>query len=679
MALRRVTLTALLVVFITTSVSALAQVPDPPALHPASDSADLTKMSLEQLMELPVLTVVTASKREQKTTEVAAQATVVTAEDIRVYGYRTLADVLRSVPGFYTTYDRGYGYVGVRGFGRPGDFGGRTLLLLDGHRMNDPLYDTAAVLNDFIVDVDLIERVEVIRGPGSALYGNNAFFAVINVITKRAAAIGNVEASVEAGTYDTYKGRLTYGTRTGHGTEVVLSASGSRSQGNPSLYYPEHDSPESGNGVARDGDAEEANSVFGSIRRGGLTLEAAYVARDKDNPSASYGTYFGIPIQTFDRHGVLEGKYQRAIRDDLKASARIYYDWYKYEGDYAYDVAAAGEPTEIAYNRDESISESVGGEVQLNWHVSSRQEATFGAEYILGFREVMRNFDVSPRTDYLNVDRDFRSFAIYLQDEYHLLPNLAITAGLRYDNFDTFGDTVNPRLAAIYNPGDTTTLKFLYGSAFRAPNVNEFYYEDGGRTSKLNPDLEPEKVSTYEVVWEQKLGARWRGSAAGFLSSVKDLIDSTQDAGDGLYFYENVDRAEARGLEFQLEGQLATNLRGRLSYTWSKTEDQATGEQLNNSPEHLAKLNLTAPVFKGWLFAGGEVQYMSDRTTVAGLTLDDVWLVNATLFTARIKGVWDFSLSVYNLFDVSYRDPAADPDTVEQDSRTLRLKLVAHF
>ena len=136
---------------------------------------------------------------------------------------------------------------------------------------------------------------------------------------------------------------------------------------------------------------------------------------------------------------------------------------------------------------------------------------------------------------------------------------------------------------------------------------------------------------------------------------------------------------DARGLEFQLDGQLTRDVRGRASYTFAKTEDAATGKPLNNSPEHLAKLNLTAPVVKGWLFAGGEVQYMSDRTTVEGLTLDDVWLVNATLFTARIKGVWDLSLSVYNLFDTSYRDPAAAPDTVEQDGRTLRLKLVAHF
>ena len=194
--MRYVGLISMLVFIATLSLgvgSVCAMTSDASATTQAPKSTDLAEMSLEQLMDIPVLTVVTASKREQTTTQAPAQASVVTADDIRKYGYRTLADILRSAPGFYITYDRSYGFIGVRGFGRPGDYGGRVLLLVDGHRMNDPLYDTVAVVNDFIVDVDLIERVEIIRGPGSALYGNNAFFAVVNVITKRANSFRNGE------------------------------------------------------------------------------------------------------------------------------------------------------------------------------------------------------------------------------------------------------------------------------------------------------------------------------------------------------------------------------------------------------------------------------------------------------------------------------------------------------
>ena len=111
--------------------------------------------------------------------------TIVTAGEIKRYGYRTLADILRSVRGFFVTYDRNYDYVGVRGFGRPGDYNSRVLLLVDGHRINDNVYDTASIGTEFPVDVDLIDRMEIIPGPSSSLYGNNAFFGVINIITRK--------------------------------------------------------------------------------------------------------------------------------------------------------------------------------------------------------------------------------------------------------------------------------------------------------------------------------------------------------------------------------------------------------------------------------------------------------------------------------------------------------------
>ena len=144
---------------------------------------DYPSLSLEQLMPIPVYS---AAKREQKPSEAPSSLTVVTSQDVRAYGWRTLSDLLRSVPGIYVTATRTYGSVGVRGFERSGDFGGRILLLVNGHRMNDPLYDSAATVEDFIVDMYLIDRGEIVRGPRSTLYGTNAFFAGINGITKRA-------------------------------------------------------------------------------------------------------------------------------------------------------------------------------------------------------------------------------------------------------------------------------------------------------------------------------------------------------------------------------------------------------------------------------------------------------------------------------------------------------------
>jgi outer membrane receptor for ferrienterochelin and colicins len=146
---------------------------------------DLTDLDLKELMEIEVVTVYGASKFEQKITEAPAAVSIVTSSDIKRYGYRTLADIMQSIRGFYTTYDRNYHYLGMRGFSRPGDYNTRFLLLVDGHRVNDNIYNTAFIGTEFPIDVDLIDRVEVIRGPSSSIYGTNAFMGVINVITRK--------------------------------------------------------------------------------------------------------------------------------------------------------------------------------------------------------------------------------------------------------------------------------------------------------------------------------------------------------------------------------------------------------------------------------------------------------------------------------------------------------------
>ena len=156
-------------------------------------------------------TVYGASKREQRATEAPSSVTVIRADEIRKYGYRTLAELLRSVPGFYVNYDRNYHYLGMRGFRRPGDYDTRILLLVDGHRVNENVGDGPAFGTQFLLDIDLIDKVEIIRGPGSSLYGSNAVLGVINVITKTGRDISGLELSGEVGSLSTTKGRVTYG------------------------------------------------------------------------------------------------------------------------------------------------------------------------------------------------------------------------------------------------------------------------------------------------------------------------------------------------------------------------------------------------------------------------------------------------------------------------------------
>ena len=171
-----------LAVFGSAFVPCVASAAEDPA---KAEKQDFMELSLEDLGSVKVPTVYGASKHEQVLTEAPSAVSIVTREDIQQFGHRTLGDLLRSARGFYVTSDRSYNFTGLRGVNRPGDFGGRVLINIDGHRLNEPVYDSAFTDTEFLLDLDLVDRVEIIRGPGSSLYGNNAFFTVINVVTRR--------------------------------------------------------------------------------------------------------------------------------------------------------------------------------------------------------------------------------------------------------------------------------------------------------------------------------------------------------------------------------------------------------------------------------------------------------------------------------------------------------------
>src|SRR5262245_22445638 len=198
---------------------------------------DLTQLPLEQLMAIDL--VYGASRHEQRVTEAPSFVSVITASDIERYGYLTLADVLRSTHGFYTTNDRNYTYLGVRGFSRPSDYNSRFLLLIDGHRVNDNFYGAAFIGTEELIDVELIDRVEIVRGPSSSLYGTSAFFAVINVITKRQAAFPTLQMSGLGASYGTPAGRLNFAKSFEGGLSILASASALKSDGQ-TLFYPEY-------------------------------------------------------------------------------------------------------------------------------------------------------------------------------------------------------------------------------------------------------------------------------------------------------------------------------------------------------------------------------------------------------------------------------------------------------
>jgi iron complex outermembrane receptor protein len=638
---------------------------------------DLSGMSMEDLTKLKVDAVYGASKFLQKADDAPASVTIVTAEEIQKYGYRTLADVLRTVPGFYIIYDRNYTYVGVRGISNPGDYNARILFLLDGHRVNDNIFDGAYVGTEFPVDVDLIERIEIVRGPSSSVYGTGAFLAVINVITKRGRDLDSMEVSAQAGSWDSYKARASYGKRFDNGLETLVSGSFYDSQGHSRLFFPEFDSPVTNYGIAENADGDEAYNVFADIIYKGFDIHIVDASRTKHIPTASFGTVFNDPrTKTTDARAYIDMQYRRVL-GKWETLARISYDWYGYNGTYIYDYAKTGVPP-YTVNKDLAS----GDWLDLQWDAShtffKRHSVTLGTEFRQDLRQHQANYDVQPYFSYLNNNRTARLWALYAQDEFSINGKLSLFAGVRSDWHQGYGNTISPRLGAIVNPTQDTSIKATYSRAFRAPNSYETYYSDSAGDTG-NPLLQPEKIRSYELDVEHHFGRTFYGTIAGYDNLISGLIEQQIDPATGNPVYSNTSNIRTRGAEFELGAKWPAGAEWTISDSIQSSRDLLSGNVATNSPKQLPKANLSIPVARHALFANLEAQYTSVRRTTAGTDLGGFLLVNVTLLARRLNKNLDFSASLYNLFNKQYAEsPGIEfvEKSIPQDGRSFRVELV---
>ena len=633
---------------------------------------DLTQMPLEALMEIEVPSVYGASKFEQKITEAPSSISVVYSDEIKRYGYRTLAAVLESVQGFQVSYDRDFSFLGTRGINL-GDFNSRILLLVDGHRVNNNLTDGAAIGNDFILDIDMVDRVEVIRGPFAVLYGNNAFFGVINVVTRRGAQLNGFEVSGDYGSFDTYKGRVSYGKAFTNGIELMLSGTLYDSHGADRLFYRPFDTPSQNYGVASGIDGENYGSAFGSLRYRDFTLESAFIRREKDNPTAQYFTRFNdYRLNTVNEQSYVNLRYAHEFPDVVDVSAQVYYDQNDFDIGYPF-----GAGTNISYFKETQHGQWWGSEVQLNKKLWDKHVLTLGAEYRDDFYQSDQVSDPATGQTFTDTHESRESYGIFGQADIAVRTNLHLNAGLRYDQYGEFEPAWDPRAALIYSPFGKSTFKAIYGTAFRAPNFTEL-------SDPRFQNISPERISTYELIYEQGIGSRLRSSVSGYYNQMDNLI--VFDSGS----FGNID-VNAEGVEFALEGVWPWGLRGRASYTLQHAHNQSGPESLPDSPEQLFKFNVSVPIIKDKIFAGLEYQYTSSRhsfytttsgETVAGTDVAGFGVLNFTLFSQNLLKNLEVSASVYNLLDQQYADPATRfhlQDQIPQDGRSFRVKLTYRF
>jgi iron complex outermembrane receptor protein len=635
----------------------------------SGSKSDLAAMDLEQLMKIEV--VFAASKRAQQTRDVASFVSVVTAAEIKEHSYRTLGDVLKTLPSFYIGNDRTYSFVGVRGFARPGDYNSRVLVMVNGLRTNDNTYDRAYVGEEFGVDMDLVERIEVIRGPSAAIYGSNAFFAIINVVTKRGATLKGAEVATSAASFDTYGGRASYGQTFGSDVDVLVSASFSDSKGQ-NLFFPEYDSPATNNGIARGADAESFHKLFATLTKGNFSFQAHNAVRDKHTPTATVATLFNDSrAHNVDQISQASVSYSRAFEHGASLSTRVHGSRWTYDGEYPFAPS-------LPPGRDGSVGEAWGVEVDAGRAVS-RHFFNVGAQYTDNVMQDRKTYSPVPFMIYQDNRNQSTVWGVFAQDEVKLFQPLTLLAGVRYDQYTTFGSATSPRLGLIYAPGSATTVKLLAGRAFRAPNESELHAE--GVVSKSNTNLLPERIETLELIAQRLIGGGVQVSTSMFRNRLSDLLSQRLDPSDNMLVFENADAIESKGVELGLEVNRGHGVTGQLSYAVQRTEDRATGVELTNSPRHMAKMQLHAPLI-AHVSAGLDAQYLSSKRTMVGSVVSGYTVTNLSLLAPKLFGRMDLSASVYNVFDVDYTVPSAPgkvQNVLQQDGRSLRVKTTLHF
>jgi iron complex outermembrane receptor protein len=615
-------------------------------------------------------TVTGATKYPRPLSETPSSVTVVTAAEIRAMGYRSLGDALRWVRGLFVTYDRNYTYVGVRGLQRPGDLNNKILLALDGHTLDGYVYGDAPFGPELGIDLEDLDRIEVVRGPGSALYGSHAVLAVINLVTQHPHSEPGTVVTGSAGSWNERSVYASVASARPGRAEWWVSTSWLDAPGRD-LYFPGLEPGSPPFGVASRLDGERAKGLYAGAEWGDFAVRAKWNEREKDLPTGVFGTVFGDPrTRTRDGYSLIELSGHRRLAATMELNGRVYWDGTRYAGTWVYD----GDSTRVV-NQDHGDGDLLGTELRSHWAPWSGHVLTLGVEGRSFLRAQQHNYDESPYQMYVDVNARGESGALYGQDEFRLAGGVRLTGGARLDAARGSTPVVSPRLDALWHAPWGASWKLLAGTAFRAPSPYERYYDDG-YTQVRNPDLEPERVTSVEASVDQRLGPALL-TVAAYDNRVRDLIDLIAIDSLGLLTFENRARVRCQGVEGEAQFTGPAGTRARMDVACQRSKDDDTGVELTNSARWNAHLLLVRAPADSRFSTGFGLRYLSSRLTRNGERSVAVTTVDARVGVGLGAGM-RLELAGHNLLDARFGDPASDEfrqDQIPQDGRSWTATL----
>jgi outer membrane receptor protein involved in Fe transport len=638
--------------------------------------------------------VVAAERKLTRAEDSPASITVLSGEELRAFGYSTLAEALRSVRGFYTTNDREYEAAGERGFSTVSTYNQRILILNDGHVTNEISYGQGAVGRDFDADLSDVERIEIVRGPGSVLYGSAAFFGVVNVVHQTPQPGVHATAGGTLGSLGEQIGRLAMSAGDAE-RWVMLRGAVSDAKNDALFLVPDAKAPAgSAPVVAQDLDFEYAGHADLRARYKDLTISATYNYRKKSLPTGTFQSVPGAPgSNMLDRRGFVEANYNHAFDSGLGIELRASYDAYRNKANWNYLEVGAG--------LDTLAADWLTGEARIRLPEVFHNKLLVGAEYqdrynvqVTSFVPGVKLFDNESSDP--TVSRGAPSaetiFSVYAGDEITLHKRARFNLAARLDKWPTFGTVFNPRVVGLFQLYEDGTTKAIFGQAFRGPSFAERYYDDG-TTTKADPGLQPELITTYELEHTHQLNDETTLVGTVYHSRISQLINNVllttgPEAGEAqLQNSEGI--TTSTGAEVEARWQPTSGTLISFWYAWSRLRDPQ-GHPVPNSPEHSGAVRLMLPLVNDVLSLSTEVVYGGPRRTVVDADAPQLALVGESLrWNLGITGQYRkynvrYGLFAQNLLDEKVTLPSGPEipgpnHAVPQYGRVLRLQLSANF
>lgn len=674
------------------AVLLLAQTPEAAAADNGQQVDPDIAAADESLLALETDLVMSVSRAADPLRKAPASITVIRHSELEAFADTSLMGALAGTRGVFVTEDLSYGAVGLRGFSPFGTYGNRVQVQLDGHAVNGDWIGESYVGYDFMPDLEMVERIEVVRGPGSVLHGTGAVHGVLGLMLREPTEVPHAAVSAAYIGWRAARAHAEVGGGIAGGPSGWLSV-GAVAGAPYQFTMPSYaGTPGAEDGTARDVGGFDGASVLGKGRWGDFGATVYANVQRQQLETAPFGTILGDPrTRSDDQRAFTELRWDPVVAQGLELKTRLALDYSGYQGAYPYDDPEFGVATE-----------SYGG----TWFTAEARAVVTMIEGVrvtggaLGqshpFNLEHGESSLPEPANYLDESHPFHVGSLYANADWDPLAWLRLTAGARLDGWlyeelgapddptgvSGFG-AFSPRLAAMLMPSDDDTVKLLAGSAFRAPSTFELTYNDGGFTQIRNPGLQPETIYTLELEYARRLPldvvvlASIYGTA--LIGLVEEIGEATED--DPLRLINRDTPALTAGAEIELRHELANDvfLAAHYSFQRSRLADLMEGEQLSNSPEHLAGIKL-------FTNALGRAAVLSTRVVAEYGRLDreltatePVLAADATL-SGDVEPLLNmrYAISVRNLLDWQYTHPvgwSVQEVRVPQSGRTVYLEL----